>query len=85
MFKQKEINTTNGQTNILGGGGWRPISLSLFSGGGGRRSCDRFGQHGIKVSFWGSGTLNNNIVILVENHPHRNDFFRLDDYHPLGR
>ena len=29
------------------------------------RWCDRFGQYGIKVSFWGSGTLK--IVIYVEN------------------
>jgi hypothetical protein len=28
------------------------------------------GQYGIKVSFWGSGTLK--IVILVENHPPQN-------------
>jgi hypothetical protein len=40
----------------------------------------RFGQYGITVSFWGSGTLK--IVILVENHPQKR-FFRLADYHPL--
>ena len=34
---------------------------------------DRFVQYGIKVSFWGSGTLK--IVIYVENYPHRNDVF----------
>ena len=31
------------------------------------RWCDRFSQYGIKVSFWGSGTLK--IVIYVENYP----------------
>ena len=31
---------------------------------------DRFPQYGIKVSYWGSGTLK--IVIPVENHPHPN-------------
>jgi hypothetical protein len=30
---------------------------------------DRLGQYGIKVSFWGSGTLKIVILILVENHP----------------
>ena len=40
----------------------------------------RFGQYGITVSFWGSGTLK--IVILVENHPQKR-FFRLADHHPL--
>ena len=37
------------------------------------RWCGRFGQYGIKVSFWGSGTLK--IVILVENnHPQKRIF-----------
>ena len=36
--------------------------------------------YGIKVSFWGSGTLK--IAIPVENYPQKR-FFRLDDYHPL--
>ena len=36
--------------------------------------------YGIKVSFWGSGTLK--IVIPVENHPQKRSF-RLADYHPL--
>ena len=31
------------------------------------RSLDRFSQYGIKVSFWGSGTLK--IVIYIENYP----------------
>ena len=44
------------------------------------RWCDRFGQHGIKVSFWASGTLK--IVIYVENYPQKR-CFRLADYHPL--
>ena len=44
------------------------------------RWCDRFGQYGIKVSFWGSGTLK--IVIYVENYPQKR-CFRLADYHPL--
>ena len=44
------------------------------------RWCDRFSQYGIKVSFWGSGTLK--IVIYVENYPQKR-CFRLDDYHPL--
>ena len=35
-------------------------------------------QHGIKVGFWGSVTLN--IVTPVENHPRH----RLSDVHPLG-
>ena len=35
---------------------------------------------GIKVSFWGSGTLK--IVIYVENYPQKR-CFRLADYHPL--
>jgi len=39
---------------------------------------NRFGQYGIKVSFWGSGTLK--IVILVKNHPQRT--FRFAYYHP---
>ena len=43
---------------------------------------NRFGQYGIKVSFWGSGTLK--IVIYVENHHHNRPPLRLDDYHPLG-
>ena len=42
---------------------------------------DSFPQYGIKVSFWGSGTLK--IVIPVENHPQKTEN-RLDDYHPLG-
>ena len=41
---------------------------------------DRFVQYGIKVSFWGSGTLK--IVIYVENYPQK-PCFRLADYHPL--
>ena len=44
------------------------------------RWCDRFGQCGIKVCFWGSGTLK--IVIYVENHPQRRSFW-LAYYHPL--
>ena len=39
---------------------------------GGARWDDRFGQYGIKVSLWGSGTLK--IVILVENHPQKRIF-----------
>ena len=43
---------------------------------------DRFILYGIKVSFWGSGTLK--IVIPVENYPQKQRF-RLVDYHsPLG-
>ena len=46
------------------------------------RWCDRFGQYGIKVCFWGYGTLK--IAIYVENY-HLKQRFRLDDYHsPLG-
>ena len=41
---------------------------------------DRFSLYGIKVSFWGSGTLK--IVIYVENHPQKPKN-RLDYYHPL--
>ena len=41
---------------------------------------DRFSQYGIKVSFWGSGTLK--LVIYVENYPQKR-CFRLADYHPL--
>ena len=41
---------------------------------------DRFVQYGIKVSFWGSGTLK--IVIYVENYPQKR-CFRLAYYHPL--
>ena len=37
--------------------------------------------YGIKVSFWGSGTLK--IVIPVENYPQKRSF-RLADYHPFG-
>ena len=44
------------------------------------RWCDRFGQYGIKVSFWASGTLK--IVIYVKNYPQKR-CFRLADYHPL--
>ena len=44
------------------------------------RWCDRFGQYGIKVSFWASETLK--IVIYVENYPQKR-CFRLADYHPL--
>ena len=36
-------------------------------------------QYGIRVSFWGSGTLK--IVIYVENYPQKR-CFRLADYHP---
>ena len=42
---------------------------------------DRFPQYGIKVSYWGSGTLK--IVIPVENHPQKPEN-RLAYYHPLG-
>ena len=41
---------------------------------------DRFVQYGIKVSFWGSGTLK--IVIYVENYPQKRGFW-LAYYHPL--
>ena len=41
---------------------------------------NRFGQYGIKVSFWGSGTLR--IVIYVENNPQKPKQ-RLAYYHPL--
>ena len=44
------------------------------------RWCDRFGQCGIKVCFWGSGTLK--IVIYVENYSQEGSFL-LADYHPL--
>ena len=37
-------------------GGFKPSVLSLTVKGV-PRWCDRFGQCGIKVSFWGSGTL----------------------------
>ena len=47
---------------------------------GGPRWCDSFGQYGIKVSFWGSGTLK--IAIYVENHPQKRIFW-LAVYHPL--
>ena len=40
-----------------------------------------FPQYGIKVSYWGSGTLK--IVIPVENHPQKTGN-RLADYHPSG-
>ena len=42
---------------------------------------DRFVQYGIRMSFWGSGTLK--IVIYVENYPQKR-CFRLADYHPSG-
>ena len=41
---------------------------------------DMFPQYGIKVSYWGSGTLK--IVIPVENHPQKPKN-RLADYNPL--
>ena len=41
---------------------------------------DRFLQYGIKVSYWGSGTLK--IVIPVENHSQKPEN-RLGYYHPL--
>ena len=44
------------------------------------RWCDRFGQYGIKVSFWASGTLK--IVIYVENYPQKRSFW-VAYYHPL--
>ena len=44
------------------------------------RTCDRFGQYGIKVCCWGSDTLK--IVIYVENYPQKRSFL-LVDYHPL--
>ena len=44
------------------------------------RSLDRCSQYGIKVSFWGSGSLK--IVVYVENYSQKR-CFRLDDYHPL--
>jgi hypothetical protein len=31
------------------------------------RWCDRFGQYGIKVSFWGSGTLKTVIFVTPRN------------------
>ena len=34
---------------------------------------DRFVQYGIRMSFWGSGTLK--IVIYVKNYPQRNEMF----------
>ena len=37
-----------------------------------------FGEYGMKVSSWGSGTLK--VVILVENHPQKRNF-RLDENH----
>ena len=40
---------------------------SKFIKGVPRWCDDRFGQYGIKVSFWASGTLK--IVIYVENYP----------------
>ena len=43
---------------------------------------DRFVQYGIKVSFWGSGTLK--IVIYVENYPRNDVFGWLIITHPLG-
>jgi hypothetical protein len=46
------------------------------------RWCDRFGQPGIKVSFWGSGTLK--IVILVETH-RRNGFYGCSQLSPPRR
>ena len=36
--------------------------------------------YGVKVSFWGSGTLKT--VIYVENYPQKRSFV-LADYHPL--
>ena len=57
------------------------ILLYLRYGGG---ASDVAGSYlhiyGIKVSFWGSGTLK--IVIYVEKHPQKR-FFWLADYHPL--
>ena len=47
---------------------------------GWRGLLDRFTLYGIKVSFWGSGTLK--IVIYVESYPQKRSF-RLDVYHPL--
>ena len=55
---------------------WGPTNNPLR---GVPRWRDRFVQYGIKVSFWGSGTLK--IVIYVENYPQKR-CFRLADYHP---
>ena len=53
--------------------------LEMYCVKGLRRWYDRFGQYGIKVCYWGSGTLK--IVIYVENHPQKRSFW-LADYHP---
>ena len=45
---------------------------------------DRFGQYGIKVSLWGSGTFKIVILDLVETHPQKPKNW-LAEYHPLGR
>ena len=47
---------------------------------GGAQVTRQVSQYGIKVSFWGSGTLK--IVIPVENHPQKPKNM-LADYHPL--
>ena len=48
------------------------------STGGAPRWCDRFGQYGIKVGFWASGTLK--IVIYVENYPQESAAQAVADY-----
>ena len=68
---------------VQGAAGWvagrLPVGYRLRGTGGGqviKWVC----IYGVKVSFWGSGTLK--IVIYVENHPQKRSF-RLADYHPL--
>ena len=61
------------------GGGAGGLDRFLSTVRGVPRWRDRFPQYGIKVSYWGSGTLK--IVIPVENHPQKPEN-RLADYHP---
>ena len=56
------------------------IMLVLFLGKGGAQVALQVCIYGVKLSFWGSGTLK--IVIYVENHPQKR-FLLLADYHPL--
>ena len=71
MKHQKKELSTDGHP--------RPARV-VFIFTGGAQVTRQVSQYGIKVSFWGSGTLK--IVIYVENHPQKPKNW-LAYYHPL--
>ena len=85
-LKCRALNSLCAQGPVEGADGQRSQKREKTAGGaekavrGVPRWRGRFVQYGIKVSFWGSGTLK--IVIYVENYPQKRCFW-LADYHPL--